>query len=166
MQTILIYFIGDDIMKNLDKYILKVGKKTLLLIAGLVWGFAGFRVFTLGQGDVQINHGNWIISLIVAGIVFYVFFKFIFSKMSRKHTRRIINSRLQKHCVFSFFDFKSYCIMGFMIFFGITIRNLGVFNPIYVGTFYMGLGGALFMAGVSFLINSLNFENTKLKYNS
>lgn len=153
-------------MKNLDKYILKVGKKTLLLIAGLVWGFAGFRVFTLGQGDVQINHGNWITSLIVASIVFYAFFKFIFSKMSRKHTRRIINSSLQKHCVFSFFDFKSYFIMGFMIFFGITIRNIGVFNPIYVGTFYMGLGGALFMAGVSFLINSLNFENTKLKYNS
>ena len=35
--------------------LLKVKKKTLLLVAGLVWGFAGFRVFTLGNIDVVSN---------------------------------------------------------------------------------------------------------------
>lgn len=153
-------------MKNLFKYIPRVQKKTLLLIAGIIWGFAGFRVLTLGLGDVQINNGNWIVSIVSGSVVFYMFFKFIFSKMFKKHTRRIINSSLEKHCIFSFFDLKSYCIMGFMIFLGITVRNIGIFNPVYVGDFYIGLGLALFMAGVLFLLSSIKFTNTKLKYSN
>ena len=144
--------------------ILKVEKKTLLLVAGLIWGFAGFRVFTLGLGDIKTNGGNLILSALFSAIIFYLFFKFIFSKMFKKHTKRIINSDLNKHCIFSFFDVKSYIIMGFMIFFGITIRNLEIVNPIYLGSFYMGLGFALFIAGVLFLISFINFEKTKAKY--
>ena len=53
-----------------------------------------------------------------------------------------------------------------MISFGITIRSLKLINPVYIGTFYMGLGFALFMAGVFFLISSLKFENTKIKYSN
>ena len=86
--------------------------------------------------------------------------------MFKKHTRRIINSSLEKHCIFSFFDLKSYCIMGVMIFLGITVRNIGIFNPVYVGDFYIGLGLALFMAGVLFLLSSIKFTNTKLKYSN
>ncbi|MGG7163159.1 hypothetical protein [Clostridium ihumii] len=144
--------------------ILKVEKKTLLLVAGLIWGFAGFRVFTLGVGDIKTNDGNLILSALFSAIIFYLFFKFIFSKMFEKHTKRIINSNLKKHCIFSFFDVKSYIIMGFMIFFGITIRNLEIVNPIYLGSFYMGLGFALFIAGVLFLISFIKFEKTKAKY--
>lgn len=158
MRTIL--GLGDDNMKNF----IKVNKRTLLLIAGLVWGFAGFRVFTIGIGDVEAHHGNFIYSIIFAAIIFFVFFKFIFSKMFKKHTKRIVNSELQKHCAFSFFDVRSYLIMGFMIFFGILVRSLRIFNPVYVGTFYIGLGFALFMAGVLFLISSFRFSNTKLKF--
>ena len=147
-------------MKNL----IKVQKRTLLLIAGLVWGFAGFRVFTIGISDVSNNKGNFILSLIFAGIVFFIFFKFIFSKMSVKHTKRILNSIKEKQYIFSFFDIKGYIIMGFMITFGVLVRSSGIFNPIYIGTFYIGLGFALFIAGVFFIINFLRFENTKLKY--
>ncbi|MDO5039335.1 hypothetical protein [Clostridium sp.] len=146
------------------KDFIKVNKRTLLLIAGLVWGFAGFRVFTIGIGDVESHHGSFIYSIIFAAIIFFVFFKFIFSKMFKKHTTRIINSELKKHCAFSFFDVRSYLIMGFMIFFGITVRSIGIFNPVYVGTFYIGLGFALFMAGVLFLISSFKFSSTNLKF--
>lgn len=149
---------------DLKKYIFRVNKRTLLLIAGIVWMFAGFRVLTLGGEDIQSNHGKWIISLIFAAVIFYIFFKFIFSKMFKKHTTRIINSELKKHCAFSFFDVRSYLIMGFMIFFGITVRSIGIFNPVYVGTFYIGLGFALFMAGVLFLISSFKFSSTNLKF--
>ena len=40
-------------MKESKSGILAVSKRTLLLVAGLVWGIAGFRVFTLGEGDVS-----------------------------------------------------------------------------------------------------------------
>ena len=54
--------------------------------------------------------------------------------------------------------------MGFMIFFGISVRNLGIFNPVYLGDFYMGLGAALFMAGVYFFVGFFTFDNLKVKY--
>ncbi|MFQ7566302.1 MAG: hypothetical protein ACLRMQ_11395 [Clostridium perfringens] len=151
-------------MDGIKKFTPRVIKRILIFIAGLVWGFAGFRVFTLGFGDVMSHHGNLIITIIFAAVIFFVFFKFIFSKMFKKHTTRIVNSKLDKHCVFSFFDFKSYLIMGFMIFFGISVRNLGIFNPVYLGDFYMGLGAALFMAGVYFFVGFFTFDNLKVKY--
>ncbi|MGU8425024.1 hypothetical protein ACV3OY_02375 [Clostridium perfringens] len=151
-------------MDGIKKFTPRVSKRILLFIAGLVLGFAGFRVFTLGFGDVMSHHGNLIITIIFAAVIFFVFFKFIFNKMFKKHTTRIVNSKLDKHCVFSFFDFKSYLIMGFMIFFGISVRNLGIFNPVYLGDFYMGLGAALFMAGVYFFVGFFTFDNLKVKY--
>ena len=51
-----------------------------------------------------------------------------------------------------------------MIFFGISVRNLGIFNPVYLGDFYMGLGAALFMAGVYFFVGFFTFDNLKVKY--
>lgn len=151
-------------MKESKSGFLAVNKRTLLLVAGVIWGFAGFRVFAIGEGDVSLNRGSIILSLVFSIIIFYIFFNFIFKRMSRKHTKRIINSKLKKQCIFSFFDIKGYLIMGFMMSFGIIVRSLGIFNPVAIGTFYMGLGAALFFGGIIFLINYIKFEETKLKY--
>lgn len=37
---------------DLKKYIFRVNKRTLLLIAGIVWMFAGFRVLTLFMAGI------------------------------------------------------------------------------------------------------------------
>ncbi|MBO3445762.1 hypothetical protein [Clostridium sp. CCUG 7971] len=153
-------------MEILTKYIPKVEKRVLLLIAGIIWCFAGFRVFTLGLEDVHSSRGNWIVNLAFVAITFYVFFKFIFMKLVKKHTLRIINSEFEKQYIYSFFDLKSYFIMFFMMIIGISVRSLWIFNFYYIGTFYMGLGFALFSAGILFLSNSLNFEITKMKYSN
>lgn len=146
------------------KNILRVNKKTLILIAGMVWAFAGFRVFSLGAQDVIANKASAILVLGIGLLAYYLFYNFIFSKMSKKHITRIVNHELERRCLFAFFDKKSYIIMGVMMFGGIGLRSLGIINPIYLGSFYVGLGGALFTAGLFFLINWFNFENTKLKY--
>lgn len=74
MQTIFLYNIGDEIMNNFFKKLtLKVDKRTLLLVAGLVWGFAGFKVLTLGAEGIKINNPNWIFILLFATLVFYIF---------------------------------------------------------------------------------------------
>lgn len=54
--------------------------------------------------------------------------------------------------------------MGCMMIFGIVIRNIGVLNPTLLGNFHMGLRAALFLAGLTFLISSIKFEKTKVKY--
>ena len=151
-------------MEKSKSRLLAVSKRVLLLVAGLVWGFAGLRVFTLGRGDVVLNKGNVFISIVFSITIFYIFFNFIFKKIFTKHAKRIINSKLQKQCLFSFFDVKGYIVMGCMMTFGIIIRNLGVLNPTLLGNFYMGLGAALFLAGLTFLISSINFEEAKVKY--
>lgn len=151
-------------MEKSKSGLLAVSKRVLLLVAGLVWGFAGLRVFTIGRGDVLLNKGNIFISIVFSITIFYIFFNFIFKKILIKHTKRIINSKLEKQCIFSFFDIKGYIVMGCMMIFGIVIRNLGVLNNTLLGNFYMGLGAALFLAGLTFLISSINFEETKVKY--
>lgn len=151
-------------MEKSKSRLLAVSKRVLLLVAGLVWGFAGLRVFTLGRGDVVLNKGNVFISIVFSITIFYIFFNFIFKKIFIKHAKRIINSKLEKQCIFSFFDIKGYIVMGCMMIFGIVIRNLGVLNNTLLGNFYMGLGAALFLAGLTFLISSINFEETKVKY--
>ncbi len=151
-------------MEKSKSGLLAVSKRVLLLVAGLVWGFAGLRVFTIGRGDVLLNKGNIFISIVFSITIFYIFFNFIFKKILIKHTKRIINSKLEKQFIFSFFDVKGYIVMGCMMTFGIVIRNLGVLNPTLLGNFYMGLGAALFLAGLTFLISSIKFEETKAKY--
>ena len=151
-------------MEKSKSSLLAVSKRVLLLVAGLVWGFAGLRVFTLGRGDVVLNKGNIFISVVFSITIFYIFFNFIFKKIFIKHAKRIINSKLEKQCIFSFFDIKGYIVMGCMMTFGIVIRNLGVLDNTLLGNFYIGLGAALFLAGLTFLISSINFEETKVKY--
>ncbi len=47
---------------------------------------------------------------------------------------------------------------------GILLRNSHLVNPIYLGSFYLGLGFALFISGVRFLLSAVNFNKIKLEY--
>jgi hypothetical protein len=153
--------IGDR-MTMLEKYKIKSSKKNLFLFAGLVWVGAGGKVFSLGFKDFTLNVDNPLIFIPFSVTVFFLFFKFIFNKMVKKHTKRIMLSELKEHCIFSFFDVKGYIIMIFMITGGIVLRNSHIVNPIYLGTFYLGLGFALFLAGIRFIINFINFEKLQI----
>ena len=54
--------------------------------------------------------------------------------------------------VWNFFDAKAYIIMAVMMGGGIGLRNAGVFPDVFVAFFYTGLGCALFLAGICFMI--------------
>lgn len=128
----------------------RTNKRTLLMIASLVWLMAGGMVFSLGL-EVFIKEQKYVLlSLAVAVGVFYIFFNFIFKKMVGKHRDRISNKEQEKLCLFSFFDVKSYLIMAFMMTLGITIRSMSFINPLYWSPVYIGIGGALFIAGLLF----------------
>jgi len=151
-------------MNILEKYKIRASKRVLLFLAGVLWSFAGGRVLTLGYEDLILNVKNPWGYLLISVAIFYLFFILVFLKMVKKHTQRIMVSSLSEHCIFSFFDLKGYTIMIFMITGGITLRNAHVINPIYLGTFYMGLGPAILSAGIMFLASVLNFEKIKNTY--
>ena len=151
-------------MDKAKKSKMKVSKRVLLIFAGIIWSIAGNRVLTIGFKDLTTHTKSPLIYMLISAVIFYVFFTFIFHRMVKKHTKRFILNSVTEHWFFDFFDFKGYIIMVFMIVVGVSLRNSELINPIYIGTFYIGLGTALFLAGIIFLLSALNFEKTKYKY--
>ena len=128
----------------------RVSKHYLLLIAALVWTFAGgmllFRGFTI---NIQLP-ANWRIELfgcIVAGLLF---FRLLFNRISAKHVLRI--KKLPNDCpvIFSFFNLKSYLMMFSMIFMGIMLRKTGVVSTEYLSLMYVTMGIPLLMSSFRF----------------
>lgn len=133
-----------------DEKMFHVKKRTLLLIAGIVWLIAGFNVARLGVLSYFIiePHGY----LYLFSIVVFVLFGTMFLKMSQKHTRRILNYEDYRP-FWNFFDRKAYIIMTCMMGGGIGFRAAGIFPDIFVAFFYSGLGCALALVGVLFVRN-------------
>lgn len=127
-----------------------VKKRTLLLIAGIVWLIAGFNVARLGVLSYFIieSHGY----LYLFSVVVFLFFGIMFIKMSQKHTRRILKYEDYRP-FWNFFDLKAYIIMVCMMGGGIGFRAAVIFPDSFVAFFYSGLGCALALAGILFFIN-------------
>lgn len=127
-----------------------VRKRTLLLIAGIVWMIAGFNVARLGVMSYLNIERRWYLYLL-SGLVFLLFGSMFF-RMSQKHTKRILGYEDYRP-FWHFFDWKAYLIMTCMMSVGIGFRAAGIFPEILVAFFYSGLGLALALAGVVFSRN-------------
>lgn len=136
-----------------------VRKQTLLLIACIVWGIAGFNVLRIGI----LVYGEYIgvVNILLSVVVFVVFQKFIFGKLVKKHTARIEAYGEEKHLFIKFFDVKSFVIMAVMITGGIALRNSGLAPERFIAFFYTGLGASLFLAGILFGVNFVKMINGK-----
>ena len=137
------------------KKIFNVKKRTLLLIAGIVWMMAGFNVARLGVLSYAVIEKRWY--LYVLSAVVFVLFGRMFFKMSKKHTKRIIGYE-EYRPFWHFFDVKAYLMMACMMSGGIGFRAAGIFPDIFVVFFYSGLGCALALAGVLFAKNYLCYD--------
>jgi len=142
-------------MKNDFKQKLSITNKYLILIAGVVWMFAGMMVIETGL-PLFIKQGRYIFSIFLAASVFSVFYLFIFSKLVEKHTIRISKDNRKKMFIMEFFDKKSYLIMVIMVLGGSIIRKLSLLPTFYIGFFYVGIGLALFSCGMKFVYNFMN----------
>lgn len=142
----------------MTKFIPRVSKRSLVFIAGLVWCIAGYNILAIGLPNMINNWSTPVIPIAVSIVVFLLFFKFVFYKMVGKHNRRIKSYQEKRIEIYKFFDLKGYIIMTFMMTFGILLRNSNLIPPLYLGTFYTGLGSALLGAGIGFLILFLKDE--------
>ncbi|BDF05262.1 hypothetical protein [[Clostridium] hylemonae] len=130
---------------------MKVKKRTLLLLAGLVWSAAGFNILRIGivsySGNISAQN------LFVSCVIFALFWFLVFGPLVKKHTLRIRQYKEIMQFFLKFFDGKSFCIMAFMMSVGIGIRVSGICPDLYIAVFYTGLGFALTLAGLSFTWN-------------
>lgn len=141
------------------KKIVKVKKRTLLLIAGIVWLLAGVNVARLGILSFGVIEERWYDYLL--SIAVFLIFGMMFYKMSKKHTRRILSYE-EYRPFWHFFDGKAYLIMACMMGGGIGCRAAGIFPDNFIAFFYTGLGCALALAGVVFGKNFLRYNNNVL----
>lgn len=126
----------------------KVKKKKLLLIAGIVWMIAGFNVTRLGILAYKlVNKKTY---LYILSIVIFLIFGNLFYKMTKKHTKRILDYE-EYRPFWNFFDLKSYMIMFFMMGGGIALREFKLVPNNFIAFFYTGLGIALGFAGIVFI---------------
>lgn len=147
-------------MFMLEERNVKVKKRTLLLLASFVWLIAGFNILRIG---IESYTGHVILINITLSIfIFIIFWWMVFNKLVIKHTIRIKRYDEELQFILNFFDMKSFCIMAFMITFGLLIRNYQLLSNEYIAVFYTGLGSALFSAGLLFGKNYIQYEKAKL----
>lgn len=136
----------------------KVKKQKLLLIAEIVWMIAGFNVTRLGILAYKlVNKKTY---LYVLSIVIFLIFGRLFYKMTKKHTKRILNYEEYRQ-FWNFFDLKSYIIMFFMMGGGIALREFKLVSNNFIAFFYTGLGIALGFAGTVFIKNYIHQKKYK-----
>lgn len=130
----------------------KVRSKYLLLIAAAVWLIAGSQVARMGIEAIAAGNGNpW---LLLIGIpATFVVFHMMFSKLVGKHAARIRSYGEEKMHVLKFFDVRGYLIMAVMMGGGIALRSFHLVPGWFTAFFYTGLGIALALAGVGFLVH-------------
>ena len=127
---------------------MKVRKRTLLLIACLVWGAAGINILRIGlmAYPAYVSVLNVVLSLAVFGVFQY----FVFGRLVKKHTQRITGYQEERQFFLKFFDLKAFAIMAFMMTFGILLRTTGLGPERFIAVFYSGLGASLLLAGLLF----------------
>jgi hypothetical protein len=128
----------------------RIGRRYLFIVAAMVWTFAGSML--LFRGVLLFMDDNYLIWFrsgisIIGGILFY---RLLFSNISRKHTSRIADMPLERPCLFSFFNFRSYILMTLMITAGITLRKSGILPPLYLSVIYVTMGIPLFISSFRF----------------
>lgn len=144
---------------------LGVSRPALLFIAGTIWIAAGGNILRIGIATWHNDPPEGLSRYIGAILVFLLFFCWIFRKLLEKHTRRITHKK-EKNCPLSFFDLKSWIVMAVMIAFGVTARHSGWLPNSFISFFYTGLGCALVVTGLLFLVRGKQLQTRLLTKNS
>lgn len=127
---------------------MKVKRNTLLLLACLVWGAAGFNILRIGLAAYPAYRSS--LNFLLSILVFSVFQIFIFGRLVKKHSARIGAYLEERHFFWKFFDGKSFAIMAVMMTGGIDLRSSGLAPERFIAVFYTGLGASLLLAGLLF----------------
>ena len=132
---------------------MKVPARALLVIAAALWLVPGFIVLRRGLVTMPGVWPAW--RIIGAVLVFCAFQFFIFRRLVNRHIERIHGYGSTRQSVARTFDAKTYAIIVFFIALGVVLRVTGWAPPEFVAFFYPGIGLALALAGVKFLLAGL-----------
>lgn len=131
-------------------------RENLLIIAGVVWIVAGLNVANIGlRASLELVGEQLLIIavLILAGLAVFVAFHMMFGRIVKNNGARIRALTEEMVSPLRFLDAKGYLIMAVMMGAGIGLRALGLIPAWFVSFFYTGLGTALALTGIGFLMH-------------
>ncbi|MCL1916928.1 MAG: hypothetical protein FWG14_01225 [Peptococcaceae bacterium] len=126
-----------------------IPKRYLLILASFVMCVAGTMVLRAGLSS---SAEGWPISyILIAGAVFVIFL-LMFINFVRKNCKRIMAFQAEQVGLFNFLSARGYFTMVFMMSLGLWMRYVANIPASWIQTFYTGLGSALIVAGILFLV--------------
>lgn len=152
-----------DSMSSLDRFVPRVSRRTLLVLAGALWSFAGFKLISIGIADIVVSPLPLWVKVVGALVVGWLFVRYIFGPMYFRHRLRIMLKEPERAPFHRFFDLRSYLIAIVMMSMGILLRRSGWIDPDYLSVFYMGLGPALLAGGLFFLKGAVVYDRVRAK---
>ncbi|QWW20038.1 TIGR03987 family protein [Schaalia sp. 19OD2882] len=134
----------------------RVDRKSLLLVAGIVWVVAGANVMAIGVGATRsVNSSSILVvlGLIAAGVAVFTAFHTMFGRLLVRNAARIRALEAERHAPWRFLDLRGWIVMSVMIALGFGLRATGMVPGWFFAFFYTGLGAALALTGVGFLMH-------------
>lgn len=139
-----------------------VPRKILLLAASAFWLLVSLNLLSRANGFFAGKSVEfWVVGTGFIGIL--PFYYFVFKKVSLRYILRIKRMTTERPCLFSFFDYRGYFLIGFMIGLGILTSTLSLIPDIGLNTFFISLGGALLISSARFFKAFLNFRTISQK---
>jgi len=148
-------------MNLLQALVPRIPKRFLLFVAAMVWTFAGGMLLFRGLMLFRGSEHYWL-RLIISITGGFLFYRFLFSRISKKHTTRIRGLSHERPCLFSFFNIKSYILMSIMITAGITLRKSGIIPQDYLSVLYVTMGIPLFISAFRFYFAGAVYRDPEL----
>jgi len=140
---------------NIDN-ILPVAKRHLLLANAIVWGAPGIKILVTGiQSYIAVWPSKIIIWLALGTIAVLAGFQWMFGRIVKKYSDRIMAFPSEKKSLLAFLPVKGWILVIFMMCLGISLKFIPGVPTEFFASFYPGLGTALIVAGATFLANWL-----------
>ncbi len=138
-------------VSNLNRLKPGTHKNWLQLTAGLVWLGVGLMLISIASRWLQQVDLSTALLLGLAGLLLAAVIDFFgFAKLARKNIHRIQAMAEEKVCLFAFQSWTSYPLVAFMVALGIYLRVYSPFPKPYLAILYIGIGGGLFFASLSY----------------
>lgn len=136
--------------------IIPVNKEHLLLMQVLCWLAPGIVILKKGTQAMLAVHAAtpervWWLCAIAATVA--VAFSLMFNNFVKRYTARILDFPTRKKSLFAFFDLRGYILIIFMMCLGISLKYIPGMPAEFFAGFYPGLGTALSIAGVRYLVS-------------
>lgn len=136
---------------NIDR-ILPISKRHLLLANAIVWGAPGVKILVTGiQSYLALWPSNSIFWLAIGTVLVLAGFVWMFSRIVKKYSDRIMDFPEKKKSILAFLPVKGWILIIFMMCLGISLKFIPGVPTEFFASFYCGLGPALIAAAAQFL---------------